>query len=156
MTTRRVIGCMTGTSLDGLDVALVEIEGNGLGMKARVKAWNSHKLGPAGPSLRTLAAQEPLMAGDIAQAMHDFAALHAEACLEGAEGAPVDLVCVHGQTVFHKPPLSWQVMQPAPIARAMKCPVVYDLRAADLAAGGQGAPITPIADWVLFRDEEQK
>src|SRR5205814_430604 len=42
--------------------------------------------------------------------------------------------------------------QPAPIVRAIGCPVVYDLRAADIAAGGQGAPITPVADWVLFQD----
>src|SRR5690606_5395465 len=62
------------------------------------------------------------------------------------------LVAVHGQTVFHAPPASWQLVNPWPIAAAAGCPVVTDLRGADLAAGGQGAPITPVADWILFRD----
>jgi 1,6-anhydro-N-acetylmuramate kinase len=66
-----------------------------------------------------------------------------------------DLVAVHGQTVFHAPPVSWQLLSAAPIAHALRVPVVFDLRAADLACGGQGAPITPIADFVLFRDEEE-
>jgi anhydro-N-acetylmuramic acid kinase len=57
---------------------------------------------------------------------------------------------VHGQTVFHRPPLGWQLMQPAPIAAAFGVPVAFDLRAADLARGGQGAPITPIADVILY------
>ena len=46
-------------------------------------------------------------------------------------------------------------MNPAPIAARFDCPVVSDLRQADLAAGGQGAPITPIADWILFRDRRK-
>jgi 1,6-anhydro-N-acetylmuramate kinase len=60
-------------------------------------------------------------------------------------------VAVHGQTIVHKPPVSWQLVDPAPIAARLRCPVIFDLRQADLAAGGQGAPITPMADWVLFR-----
>jgi 1,6-anhydro-N-acetylmuramate kinase len=60
---------------------------------------------------------------------------------------------VHGQTVFHKPPVSWQMLTPSVIAHALGAPVVCDLRAADLAAGGQGAPMTPIADWVFFRGD---
>jgi 1,6-anhydro-N-acetylmuramate kinase len=67
-----------------------------------------------------------------------------------------DLICVHGQTIFHQPPISWQLVNPAPIAQRFDCPVVSDLRQADLAAGGQGAPITPLADWVVFRDRHEK
>lgn len=65
-------------------------------------------------------------------------------------------MAAHGQTVVHAPPVSWQLLNPAPIAARLRCRVVSDLRQADLAAGGQGAPITPIADWVLFRDAARR
>ncbi|GJQ28531.1 MAG: anhydro-N-acetylmuramic acid kinase [Phycisphaerae bacterium] len=149
---RRAVGCMTGTSLDGIDVALVEVEGVGLSMRARFVRGVSHGLGEVGMRLRHLAEQHPMRAHEIAAMMYEFAGLHVSAirALLGGEGC--DLVSVHGQTVFHKPPLSWQVMQPARVAREIGAKVVFDLRQADLAAGGQGAPITPIADAILFRD----
>jgi 1,6-anhydro-N-acetylmuramate kinase len=62
-------------------------------------------------------------------------------------------VAAHGQTVFHAPPVSWQMLNGPVLAHELGVPVVFDLRAADLAAGGQGAPITPLADWVMFRSE---
>lgn len=142
---------MTGTSLDGLDAALVEVEGVGLSMRAKFVRGVSLGLGEVGMRLRHLAEQHPMRAHEIAALMHDFAELHSASILDLLAGERCDLVCVHGQTVFHKPPLSWQLMQPATIARAVGAPVVYDLRQADLAAGGQGAPITPLADWILFR-----
>jgi 1,6-anhydro-N-acetylmuramate kinase len=142
---------MTGTSLDGLDAALVEIEGTGLGMRARFLRGHSVELGELGMRLRHLAEQHPMRAYEIAAVMRDFAALHVRAGGALLGGEPCDLVCVHGQTVYHKPPLTWQLMDPFPLAHELGAPVVYDLRRADVAAGGQGAPITPIADWVLFR-----
>jgi len=65
----------------------------------------------------------------------------------------LDAVVAHGQTVCHAPSdgLSWQLFDPWPLVRTLKVAVGYDLRQADLIAGGQGAPITPLADWVLFR-----
>lgn len=151
MTTRRVVGCMTGTSLDALDAALVEIQGAGFGMRARFLRALSRPLGPLATPLRRLASQEPLRAGEIAEAALALAHLHAHAIRDLLAGDPCDLVGVHGQTVYHRPPTSWQLLQPAPIARAIAAPVVFDLRQADLAAGGQGAPITPIADFILYR-----
>jgi anhydro-N-acetylmuramic acid kinase len=150
MPTRMVVGCMTGTSIDGLDAALVEVEGVGLSMRATVRKTLSRSLGTLVARLRAIAEQQPVTAGEVAAVMHEFSAAHADAIRELVGGVRPDLVCVHGQTVYHKPPLSWQLMQPAGIARAIGAPVVFDLRAADLAAGGQGAPITPIADAVLF------
>jgi anhydro-N-acetylmuramic acid kinase len=154
---RLVAGCMTGTSIDSLDAALVEVSGHGLEMRARFLRAVTRELGPLKPRLRELADQHPVTAAEIASLSHDFALLHAQALKElcAAEGRRPDLVCIHGQTVFHKPPLSWQLMQPGPIAHALRCPVVYDLRAADLAAGGQGAPITPIADYILYASPEE-
>lgn len=154
MPTRLALGVMTGTSIDALDAALVRVEGQGLACKASVECCLSRPLGDLAPRLRALAEQQPTTAGDIATLARDFAILHAEACKELLAGRTPDLACVHGQTVFHQPPVSWQLFQPAPLAFALGCPVVCDLRQADLAAGGQGAPITPLADWILFRRDQ--
>lgn len=147
---RRVVGCMTGTSIDGIDAALIEIQGVGLAMKPRFIRGVSLDLGPVRESLRRLADQHPMTASDIAAAMRDFAHVHIRAIRDLLKDEKCDLICVHGQTVFHKPPLSWQLMQPAPIALELRTPVVFDLRTMDLAAGGQGAPITPIADLIAW------
>lgn len=149
---RLIAGCMTGTSLDGLDMALIRVHGHGLTMRADIVRTLSRPLGVLAHPLRSFAEQLPMSAGDIARLSHNFARLHIDALRELAAGDTLDLICCHGQTVFHVPPLSWQFLSPAPIAHALRAPVVCDLRAADLAAGGQGAPITPLADFVLFRD----
>lgn len=156
---RLVFGFMSGTSCDGLDGAAVRVEGSwaeGIGARAQVVATVSLDLGELAAAARGLARGERLSAREIARLGHGLAELHAEGVrrLRAESGAP-DLVCAHGQTVFHDPPVSWQLVNPWPIARAAGCPVVTDLRGADLAAGGQGAPITPIADWILFRDARQ-
>ncbi|MBU6412998.1 MAG: anhydro-N-acetylmuramic acid kinase [Planctomycetes bacterium] len=147
---------MSGTSVDGLDAALVEVSGTGLMMKARVLHTASRTLGTLGPILRKMVDQHLMSAGEMARAMTEFSLLHIAAIREACGGKNPDLICVHGQTVFHAPPHSWQMLQPSPIARVFGCPVVYDLRAADIAAGGQGAPITPLADLVLFGDEKRR
>ncbi|MFN0012579.1 MAG: anhydro-N-acetylmuramic acid kinase [Phycisphaerales bacterium] len=150
---RHVVGCMTGTSIDAIDAALVVVRSRGLGMTASAEGFVSRPLGGAGAlagRLRQLAEQAPMSAGDIAALSREFSLLHADVVREVRGSGPLDLVCVHGQTVFHKPPLSWQMVNGSVIAHEVKVPVVFDLRAADLAAGGQGAPITPIADLVLF------
>ncbi|MEM1010925.1 MAG: anhydro-N-acetylmuramic acid kinase [Planctomycetota bacterium] len=149
---RLVAGCMTGTSLDGLDVALVEIVGSGLDMTATLVATASRDLGDCGPRLRDLATNVPMTAGDIARVCRDFGRLHADVLRGLAGDRRLDLVAIHGQTVFHRPPVSWQLIDPWPVVQALNCPVVTDLRGADLVADGEGAPITPLADWVLFRD----
>ncbi len=109
-----------------------------------------------GPVLRKCADQHAMTAREIVHAMSEFALLHVAVIRECCGQRQPDLICAHGQTVFHAPPHSWQLLQPAPIARVFGCPVVSDLRAADLAAGGQGAPITPLADLVLFGDIGRK
>ena len=154
---RVVVGVMTGTSIDGIDTVVAGIDGVGLQMRARVLVHRRDELGPVADALRRAARQEPLSAGDLAslalQLGERLAAAIDAARDEAGVGVP-DLVAVHGQTIMHKPPVSWQLVNPAPIATRLGCPVVFDLRQADLAAGGQGAPITPLADWVLFRDSD--
>ncbi|MFO0861571.1 MAG: anhydro-N-acetylmuramic acid kinase [Phycisphaerales bacterium] len=152
---RFVAGCMTGTSLDALDCALVRIEGTGLTLRASLVRTVSQDLGALRGPLRALCDQQPMRAGEVAKLAREFAMLHARTLKDLARTQRLDLVCVHGQTVFHAPPLSWQLMNPWPIVEELRTPVVFDLRGADLAAGGQGAPITPLADAVLFAGREE-
>jgi anhydro-N-acetylmuramic acid kinase len=155
---RIVVGTMTGTSIDGLDVAAIRVTGHGLEQSVQLLGHDHTPLGSLGAPLRDLADQVPATAGEIARLAHDFGRLHAEtirALLERCSVSP-DLIAVHGQTVFHAPPFSWALLDPAPLLEAFDCSVVTNLRVNDLAEAGQGAPITPIADWVLFRSERPR
>ena len=158
MATRHIIGGMTGTSIDALDAAMVRIEGTGLAMCATFVRGLTRPLGDLGPRLRSVAEQQPTTAREIATLMREFAMLHADAAndLMSASGVKADLIAVHGQTVFHKPPVSWQMFTPPPLSPPTAFPVVFDLRAADLAHGGQGAPITPLADLILFGNATER
>jgi len=149
---------MAGTSLDGVDAVLLRVTGRGLGMALdAVLDAVSVPLG-GGQLLAQLARGGSADAGAIALACLELGKSHQLACRTLCDRAGIDrpdLVCAHGQTVWHTPPVGWQAFNPWPIAHDLRCPVVYDLRSADLNAGGQGAPITPLADWVLFRHPEQ-
>jgi len=149
---RLVVGCMTGSSIDGLDVALVKITGRGMDMTVELVDACSHSLDSVARDLKRFACQEPLPAGEITSLCYTYSDLHRRAISELLTGTTAQLIAIHGQTVYHHPPLSWQMLNPALIAYPLGIPVVYDMRSADLALGGQGAPITPIADYILFRD----
>jgi anhydro-N-acetylmuramic acid kinase len=158
---RSAIGIMTGTSIDGIDAALVEIDGRGLSMRVKLVHQVCGSLGALAKPLRSAAEQQPMAAGEFARLAWEFGVLHCkivERLLHAAAHEPNDvaLICAHGQTVFHQPPVSWQLLNPAPLGARFKCPVITDLRQADLAAGGQGAPVTPIADWIMFRDADKR
>lgn len=144
---------MSATSLDGLDVALIEISGEGRDLTAAFVAGHSVGLGETGEFFEKFAAGTPATARDVAVACREFTETHATAIRELVGSDPVDLICVHGQTVYHAPPISWQLLEPTPLAQTFGCPVVYNLRQADLAAGGQGAPLTPIADAVFLKNQ---
>lgn len=154
MTLRKVIGVMSGTSCDALDAALVHVEGTGLDADFRFIAGESLSLGSVGQSLWRFSHGGAMTALEIAEVTHAYSELHIQVIerLINVHG-PVDLICIHGQTVAHRPPISWQLLQPAPIAQRFRTPVVYDLRQADLALGGQGAPLSPLADAILLRGE---
>lgn len=153
-TERNIIGIMSGTSLDGIDAAMVKVDGNGLDIVVTPIRHSSCPLGAAADTLRAMAHDEPVTASMWAQARVEFSKQCARVANACAAGTSVDLVVVHGQTVHHAPPASIQLINAAVIAQQTGSQVMHDLRAADLAAGGQGAPITPLADWILFRDAE--
>lgn len=154
---RHIIGCMTGTSLDGLDAAIVRITGTGLDMRAEFVAMVSRPLGDLADALRSMANGEPHPPIDFLRAARRLGELHADACAELAAQQRPDFIVAHGQTIWHAPRdpagrLSWQLFDPWPIVRQLRAPVCYDLRQADLIAGGEGAPVTPLADWIIYRE----
>jgi len=147
---------MTGTSLDGIDAVLVRVTGRGLSMEAELVRHTHRPFGPLGPMLRSIAEQTPTTADTIAHVSLELGRLHADIVRSLIGSDAPDLICIHGQTVAHAPPISWQMINPGPIAGEFACPIVSDLRSVDLALGGQGAPITPIADHVLFADADER
>ena len=167
--TRFVVGCMTGTSLDGLDAAMVVVSGRGLSMKATLAGMVSLPMDGLKDELRHFAsglAAEPVR---FLSAARKLGELHADAVekLQARLGVVgLDFVVAHGQTIWHEPrkkrtgesgpSLSWQLFDPWPIVRRIGVPVCYDLRQADLIAGGQGAPITPMSDFVMYRKSGRK
>lgn len=154
---RYAIGCMTGTSLDGLDAVLVEAEGTGLALRVRTVGHAGSGLDDLADGLRAAAGGTPMSAGELSRLALELGELHARVVGDMLDTVGIEpAVCVlPGQTVVHAPPVSMQLINPWPVAQRLGCPVLHDLRGADLAAGGQGAPITPIADWVLFRSQDE-
>ena len=139
------LGLMSGTSLDGVDAALIVTDGEAV-------------LEP-GPAL-TLPYPDALRArlrsilggkGPVAEVERDVTLYHAEAARAliagaGAPGVKVELVGFHGHTILHRPGegRTWQIGDGALLARELGITVVNDFRSADVAAGGQGAPLAPI------------
>ncbi|MEH3107433.1 MAG: anhydro-N-acetylmuramic acid kinase [Sphingomonas fennica] len=153
----RVLGLMSGTSLDGVDAAIVETDGE------TITGFGAAETLPYTPAERAVLAlvTEAALAGDavpndVGEAVAVIHATHLRAveALRAADGGAIDLIGFHGQTILHRPErrLSVQIGDPAAFARAVGVPVVADLRQADLAAGGQGAPLVPVyhralAEW---------
>ena len=175
---RRVIGLMSGTSVDGVDAVLVEISGQRRETEWRILQHHSTPYPPAlQEAILSLSAGQPArLEGDpppSAQiALLDVwtAEVFAEAALAcvrsaGRDVSNIDLVASHGQTVSHLPHdtklgdisvrATLQLGRGAVIAARTGLPVVADFRAADVALGGQGAPLVPFADWALFAEAEK-
>jgi anhydro-N-acetylmuramic acid kinase len=157
MPTRLLIGAMSGTSADGVDVAIVEIDGHGLSMRP---ALRRHLHRPYPPDLRrrifAVRSAGQVALAELAHLAHDISDAYADAVnalLTATAIAPSDIqaIAAHGQTLFHSPPDTIQWLDPALLAARTRCSVVSDFRRADCAVGGQGAPLVPFADYVLFR-----
>lgn len=158
----RAVGLMSGTSLDGVDVALIETDGE------RIAAF-----GPAGyrpysegerDLLRAALAEGATLTdrwmrpGVLKEAESFVTAVHAEAVERflgdnHIDRASIDIVGFHGQTVIHRPELrlTVQIGDGPALAQRLKLPVAHDFRAADVAAGGQGAPLVPVFHQALAR-----
>ncbi len=157
MAPQRVLGLMSGTSADGVDAVLAEFSGAPQRPRWRLLASAAVPY-PADLRQRLvgLSQGETLSAEgflDLAEAVSEKQAEAARACdPEGRAG----LVGCHGQTVWHRPPepgrrgLSWQLLLAPLLAQLLGRPVISDFRSADLALGGQGAPLVPATDAALL------
>jgi anhydro-N-acetylmuramic acid kinase len=157
---RLIAGAMSGTSADGVDVALVRISGRGTDMTAKLVAHHHH---PYEPALRekifSMRSGGAVRLADLARCTREISLAYALAVKDAmsfAGVAPADVAAIsaHGQTMFHAPPDTMQIFDPALLAAETGCAVVSDFRRADCAAGGQGAPLVPFADFVLFHSRE--
>jgi anhydro-N-acetylmuramic acid kinase len=155
-------GIMSGTSLDGVDVVLMDVRGSDpTSVEWSVVGFATTPY-PADDRARIRAAISSGGARDLALIDRDLGLWFAHSfrtLLEqvGVDAAEVTAVGSHGQTVWHEPPAgggtgaTFQLGGPAYLAEALGRPVVGDFRSRDVAAGGQGAPLVPWADWVMLR-----
>ena len=163
----RVLGFMTGTSLDAVDMAILETDGEAI---AGFGPAGERKLSGETRSVieaATAAARAWARGTPPPSVFQTAATAVAEAHLEAARGflsaaglnpGDIDLIGVHGQTVLHEPPSpgrtegrTVQLIDAEALAHAMGVPVAFDFRTADVAAGGQGAPLAPIYHGALAR-----
>src|SRR5215218_1047229 len=155
MAMMRAIGLMSGTSLDGIDVALVETDGERVGELGATgyRAYTEAERACLAAALADAAGLEGRQdrRGRLAEAEALVTRCHAEAVEaflrdNGLSADAADVIGFHGQTVLHRPEagLTVQLGDGSALARRLGLPVVYDFRAADVRAGGQGAPLVPI------------
>lgn len=165
----RVLGLMSGTSADGIDVALARVEGAPPRLHARLENFLAVPYpGPVRRAVLRIAEGAAVPVAEISQLSFLLAELFAEAALAACRQfrvspAKIDLIGSHGQTIYHqgratrflgRPVASTlQIGEPATIAARTGIPVVADFRPADMAVGGQGAPLVPFVDFLLYRAE---
>ena len=163
---RNVIGLMSGTSCDGIDACLVKITGNGLSTKVDIIGFETY---PYENEIRELifeaSCKETGTVDKICQLDFVLGKLFADAAGQIAAKmsislSEIDIVGSHGQTIYHVSSLkesndkvvrsTLQIGEPSVIAQETGVTTVADFRTRDIAAGGEGAPLTPYADLVLF------
>jgi anhydro-N-acetylmuramic acid kinase len=159
-----VAGVMSGTSADGIDVAIVRVLGRGFRTRFQLLA-HEHYAYPAAVRRTVLAAMNAQAASvaDLARLSFVLGELYADAVNATAKkhSTKLELIGCHGQTMYHqgdaasflgrKVACTWQTGEGAIIAARCGVPVVTDFRTADMAAGGAGAPLVPFLDYILFR-----
>ena len=149
------VGLMSGTSLDGISAAVARFTPDGARFRVELLAFHVHEYAPAQRD-RLQAAMQGATAREYCRLAVDFGGWLADAAVQvlaeaGVPRAEVRAIGSHGQTLWHEPGHStWQLDAPAVIAERTGLAVVSDFRVRDVAAGGQGAPLVPIADALLF------
>jgi anhydro-N-acetylmuramic acid kinase len=165
-----VLGLMSGTSADSIDVALARISSAPPHLNAKLLNHTSINFpSQLRKEILRVAEQQPISAGDLSQLNFRLAEALAEAALTACRrfrvaAKKIALIGSHGQTIFHqgKPILylgrktasTLQIGEPAVIAARTGITTVADFRPADVAQGGQGAPLVPYADYLLYRHEK--
>ncbi len=161
-----VAGVMSGTSADGINVALVRLSARGQECPRHTLLGHAEYRFPAPVRRAILGMMNAQLArvADLARLNFLLGELYAEAVAKTARKhrLKLDLVGCHGQTLYHqgveqrflgrKLAVTWQTGEGAVIAARLGVPVVSDFRPADMAAGGKGAPLVPFLDYLLYRD----
>ncbi|MEB3257039.1 MAG: anhydro-N-acetylmuramic acid kinase [Cyanobacteriota bacterium] len=152
-----VVGLMSGTSADGVDGVLAEFQGSPSRPRWRLAQAISI---PYPDDLRAQLIRygqgDPLPASAVLDLVERLTEVQAEAARACDPHGRAERVGCHGQTLWHRPPeegragASWQALMGPLLAERLGCPVVFDFRAADLALGGQGAPLVPATDAALL------
>jgi anhydro-N-acetylmuramic acid kinase len=159
-----VAGIMSGTSADGINVALVRLMGRGFRTRFELIAHREFPY-PAHIRRTVLAAMNStdMSVADLSRLNFLLAELYAEAVLETQKRAHLkaELIGCHGQTIYHqgepenflgrKLSVTWQIGEGSVLAARVGVPVVCDFRPADMAVGGKGAPLVPFLDYALYR-----
>lgn len=152
-----VLGLMSGTSVDGIDAALVEIEGTGETLRARLRHCLTVPF-PEDVRQRVLRLCRGGGVMEVCTLNFVLGELFADAALRvvadsGLTTNDIDLIGSHGQTVCHLPQqhATLQIGEPSVIAERTGIPTVAEFRYRDMAAGGEGAPLVPYVDYLLFR-----
>lgn len=149
----RVLGIMSGTSIDSVDYALCSVTATQVQLHS---FWRRNFPDRLRERLHQ-AARGFSGAHETAQLHHDLGRFFARQALSGVRRRRLDLVGLHGQTIFHNPgkgPATFQIGEPAYLAELLRVPVVSNFRAADLAAGGQGAPLATLFHQIAFGRRE--
>ncbi|MCK5572171.1 MAG: anhydro-N-acetylmuramic acid kinase, partial [Bacteroidetes bacterium] len=165
--TKLVVGLMSGTSLDGIDAALLRVRGTGSNTRFKQLAFVERAFPPGlRKQLLQNSVPETSRVDEIAQLNVLLAELYADAVTSVAQKAGVntrriDLIGSHGQTIHHLPKprrlfgktvrATLQIGDPSVLAAITVIVTVGDFRLADMAVGGQGAPLVPYFDWLVFR-----
>jgi anhydro-N-acetylmuramic acid kinase len=165
-----VLGMMSGTSADGIDVALAEVHGAPPKLRTRLLRHTSGRMPEAlRKEVLRIAECGSCTAGEISQLNFRLGMVFAEAAVRACKEfrvalSRVELIGSHGQTIFHQgravPFLgratasTLQIGEPAVIAAETGIPTVGDFRVADMAVGGQGAPLVPYVDYLLYANEK--
>jgi anhydro-N-acetylmuramic acid kinase len=163
-----VAGVMSGTSADGVDVAICRVSPAEGGARLKVLGHSAMRY-PARLQKAVFAAMDAMSTStaELARLNWRLGEVYAEAVDAAAREAGVkpQLIACHGQTIYHQgaamnylgSPVrcTWQTGEAAVIAERMRVPVVSDFRPADMAAGGQAAPLVPMFDFGMFRDAKR-
>lgn len=157
-----VAGLMSGTSVDGIDCAIVEIEGNGLDTKVNLIKYHNHEIPDDLREEILLACSKEYSNVELICRLNfrfgeEFAKAVLETCkLSGIQVSSIDLIGSHGQTIYHIPQDSTlQIGEPSVIAERTGAVTVSDFRVRDVAVGGHGAPLVPYTEYLLYRNKEK-
>jgi len=156
MSGRRVLGLMSGTSLDGVDCALCQCQGRN--QIELIRLWSAKFSSTLTRRLHA-AARGQATSWETGRVHHELGRFYAQVAQEGLHNDSVAAVGLHGQTIFHdarkQTSATFQIGEPAYLVESLRVPVVANFRAADLAAGGQGAPLATLFHRVVFAQRGQ-